>query len=136
MVDSLTPEERSNRMALVRSKGTKPEMAVRRLVHSLRYRYRLHDRFIPGQPDLTFRSRRKVIFVHGCFWHRHGEGCALTRMPKSRLDFWRPKLEENARRDREKQAALRALGWDYLVIWECQLKDVDGLTNRVREYLG
>ena len=136
MVDSLTPEERSKRMSLVRSKDSKPEMAIRRLVHSLHYRYRLHDPTLPGHPDLVFKSRRKVIFVHGCFWHRHGDGCALARMPKSRLEFWRPKLEENARRDREKQAALHALGWDYLIIWECQLKDVDGLTSQIRDFLG
>jgi DNA mismatch endonuclease (patch repair protein) len=136
VVDSLSPAERSKRMGLVRSEGTKPEMIVRRLVHSLSYRYRLHDRALPGRPDLVFRSRRKVIFVHGCFWHRHGEGCALTRMPKSRLEFWRPKLEENARRDREKQATLRAQGWEYMIIWECELKDGNGLACRIRDFLG
>lgn len=135
-MDSLTPEERSKRMALVRSEGTKPEMIVRRLVYSLRYRYRLHDQTLPGRPDLVFRGRRKVIFVHGCFWHRHGGGCPLARMPKSRLEFWRPKLEENARRDREKQAALLALGWNYLVIWECELKDTVSLIRRIHEFLG
>ncbi len=136
MADSLSREERSQRMALVRAKGTKPEMIVRRLVHSLRYRYRLHDRAVPGRPDLVFKGRRKVIFVHGCFWHRHGEGCALTRMPKSRLDFWRPKLERNAARDREVQATLRSQGWEYLIIWECELKDVDPLIGRIRDFLG
>jgi DNA mismatch endonuclease, patch repair protein len=136
MVDSLTPEQRSKRMALIRSKDTKPEMIVRRLVHSLGYRYRLHDRTLPGRPDLVFKGRRKVIFIHGCFWHRHGEGCALTRLPKSRLEFWRRKLEDNERRDREKQAALRALGWEFLIIWECELKDVDDLAGRVRGFLG
>lgn len=136
MTDTLPPEERSQRMALIRSKDTKPEMVVRRLVHSLRYRYRLHDRTLPGRPDLVFKSRRKVIFIHGCFWHRHGDTCPLTRMPKSRLEFWKPKLEDNVRRDREKQAALRALGWQHLIIWECELKDLDGLARRVREFLG
>ena len=136
MADSLSREERSKRMGLVRSKGTKPEMAVRRLVHSLGYRYRLHDKSLPGRPDLVFKSRRKVIFVHGCFWHRHGEGCTLTRLPKSRLDFWRNKLEGNRRRDLENQEALRALGWDFLILWECELKDKDALSVRIREFLG
>lgn len=136
MVDSMTPEERSKRMALIRCKDTKPEMLVRRLVYSLRYRYRLHDRSLPGRPDLVFKARRKVIFIHGCFWHRHGEGCPLTRMPKSRLEFWRVKLNENERRDREKQASLRALGWEFLIIWECELRDLDRLAGRVRDFLG
>lgn len=136
MVDSLTPEDRSKRMALIRGKDTKPEMIVRRLVYSLHYRYRLHDRRLPGRPDLVFRGRRKVIFIHGCFWHRHGEGCALTRMPKSRLEFWREKLDANERRDRAKQAVLLALGWNVLILWECELKDVDDLTRRVRDFLG
>jgi len=136
MVDSLSPDERSKRMSLVRSKDTKPELVVRRLVHSLRYRYRLHDSTLPGRPDLVFKSKRKAIFVHGCFWHRHGEECVLTRVPKSRLDFWKSKFAENARRDQEKQEALHALGWDFLIIWECQLKDLDHLTRRVRDFLG
>jgi DNA mismatch endonuclease (patch repair protein) len=136
MTDSLSREERSKRMGLVRSTGTKPEMIVRRLVHSLGYRYRLHDKTLPGKPDLVFKSRRKVIFVHGCFWHRHGEGCTLTRLPKSRLDFWRNKLEGNRRRDLEKQETLRSLGWDFLILWECGLKDQNALSGRIREFLG
>lgn len=136
MADSLTPEERSKRMGLVRSTDTKPEMVVRRLVHSLGYRYRLHDRTLPGKPDLVFKRRRKVIFIHGCFWHRHGEGCALTRMPKSRQEFWSKKLTGNEERDRRNEAALSALGWDYLIIWECQLRDRDEIARRVRDFLG
>ena len=135
MVDTLTPEERSKRMALVRGKNTKPEMIVRRLVHSLRYRYRLHDRNLPGRPDLVFTSRRKVIYVHGCFWHRHAE-CPRSTMPKSRMQFWREKLEENERRDRNNQAALLSLGWEFLIIWECELKDLDGAAGRVSDFLG
>ena len=136
MADSLSPEERSKRMGLIRSKGMKPEMTVRRLVHSLGYRYRLHDAALPGRPDLVFKSRRKVIFVHGCFWHPHGEGCTLTRLPKSRLDFWRSKLEGNRRRDLENQESLRALGWDVLILWECELRDMVAIEGRVREFLG
>ncbi len=136
MVDSLTPEERSKRMALIRGKNTKPELIVRRLVFSLRYRYRLHDRTLPGRPDMVFKGRRKVIFTHGCFWHLHGQGCPLTRLPKSRVEYWREKLEANVKRDREQQAALRALGWDFLIVWQCELKDLDGLARRVRDFLG
>ncbi len=97
-MDTLTPEQRSERMSRVRNKDTKPEMRVRRLVHALGYRYRLHDSRLPGRPDLVFKSRHKVIFVHGCFWHRH-DRCELCRMPKSRLQFWKPKLKANRERD-------------------------------------
>src|ERR1700733_2301956 len=96
MADTLTRDERSERMALIRAKNTGPEITVRKLVHGLGYRYRLHGRLIPGRPDLVFAGRKKVIFVHGCFWHRHSDSaCKLARMPKSRLEFWVPKLEKN-----------------------------------------
>lgn len=133
-MDTLSPKDRSERMGRVRSKGSKPEMAVRRLVHGLGYRYRLHGKGIPGRPDLVFRSRRKVIFVHGCFWHRHPR-CKLTRLPKSRLDFWKPKLERNRARDREVQKELRDAGWSLLVIWECEVGDVEDLTARIHSFL-
>jgi DNA mismatch endonuclease (patch repair protein) len=135
-MDTLTPKDRSERMGRVRAKDTKPEMVVRRLVHSLGYRYRLHNRSLPGRPDLVFAKRRKVIFVHGCFWHRHSASCPLTRMPKSRLDFWVPKFEGNKRRDAENEAKLKAMGWDFLVVWECQLGSLDSLGGRVRDFLG
>ncbi|OFM06551.1 very short patch repair endonuclease [Pseudomonas aeruginosa] len=122
-------------MARVRSKDTKPEMQVRRLVHAMGYRYRLHDRKLPGHPDLVFKGRRKVIFVHGCFWHRH-EGCGLARLPKSRLDFWLPKLEGNRLRDARKLEQLNQLGWTSLVIWECELKDIGLLEKRLKTFLG
>lgn len=122
-------------MSRVRGKDTKPEMTVRRLVHSMGYRYRLHSDKLPGRPDMVFAGRRKVIFVHGCFWHRHGGDCPLTRMPKSRLDFWEPKLEKNRVRDQEKQRRLREMGWDYLIVWECQLRDLDKVAERVRGFL-
>lgn len=115
-MDPLSPKERSERMSRVRSRDTKPELVVRRLVHSLGYRYRLHRRSLPGRPDLVFPGRRKVIFVHGCFWHRHAGCHSGTRVPKSRLDFWLPKLESNRERDRVNQAALAELGWDALTI--------------------
>lgn len=134
MADTLTSAERSERMSRVRGKGTKPEMIVRRLVHGLGYRYRLHRRNLPGTPDLVFAGRKKVIFVHGCFWHRH-ENCKLARLPKSRHDFWIPKLEGNRRRDVENQARLREMGWDILIVWECQLGDRDRLSARITEFL-
>lgn len=134
LVDTLSPLERSQRMAKVKSKGTKPEMLVRRLVHSMGYRYRLHGPGLPGRPDLVFKGRRKVIFVHGCFWHRH-EGCRLARLPKSRLDFWLPKLEGNKQRDAQKLEQLCQQGWKSLVIWECELKDLGLLEKRLRAFL-
>lgn len=121
-------------MALVRSKNTKPEMRVRSLVHSLGYRYRLHGHDLPGKPDLVFRKRRKVIFVHGCFFHRH-RNCALARLPKSREEFWLPKLEGNKARDDRNMAALTSDGWEVLVIWECEIKDKEALAKRIRRFL-
>jgi DNA mismatch endonuclease, patch repair protein len=112
---------RSRQMALVRGRDTKPEMAVRQLVHSLGYRHRLHRRDLPGTPDLVFPGRRKAILVHGCFWHRHDDpGCWRARLPKSRLEFWVPKLEANAARDARNIATLKSNGWAVTVIWECQ----------------
>ena len=136
-LDPLTVRERSERMSRIRSKDTKPEMRVRRLVHGLGYRYRLHASDLPGRPDLVFRPRRKVIFVHGCFWHRH-EGCSRNRIPKSpeRHEYWRDKLNGNVRRDQLCQATLGQMGWSVLVIWECETKDLRGLATRVKAFLG
>lgn len=133
-MDTLTREQRSERMARVRGRDTKPELAVRNRLHMLGYRYRLHDRKLPGSPDLVFAGRRKALFVHGCFWHMH-EGCALARMPKSRLEFWRPKLEGNRARDAVKLEQLHALGWDVMVVWECELRDLDALVARIVAFL-
>ncbi|OLK23357.1 endonuclease [Xanthomonas oryzae pv. oryzae] len=121
-------------MGRVRSRDTVPEMLVRRLTHALGYRYRLHGKDLPGKPDLVFRSRRKVIFVHGCFWHRH-PGCALARLPKSREDFWLPKLEANRQRDLKTENVLQVKGWTVLTIWECELGDIDKLKNKIKEFL-
>ena len=134
MVDSLSPEERSEIMARVRSKNSRPEMLVRKIVYAMGHRYRLHARTLPGCPDLVFRPKRKVIFVHGCFWHRHAN-CALARMPKSRLPFWTAKLEGNRKRDQRNKRALSREGWKVLTIWECQLRDVVRLESRIRRFL-
>ena len=132
--DPLSTLERSKQMALVHHKNTKPELAVRCLTHAMGYRYRLHVRALPGQPDLVFASRRKVIFVHGCFWHRH-RGCPNCRLPKSKLEFWEPKLEGNRRRDRANLVKLLKLGWKSLVIWECEIKDQLALAARIKKFL-
>ena len=123
-------------MSLVRAKDTKPEMGVRRLVHGLGYRYRLHIADLPGHPDLVFPTKRKVIFVHGCFWHRHK--CKMgDRTPKSRVRFWREKLEANRRRDVSHRHKLRKMGWEILVVWECQTgrSKLDRLAGRIRAFL-
>ena len=135
-MDTLDRQQRSARMALIRAKDTKPELLVRRLVHGLGYRYRLHRRDLPGTPDLVFPSRRSVIRIHGCFWHRHRhKWCALARLPKSRLGFWGPKLEGNAARDARNARALRRLGWRVMTIWECQLRNETRLARRIRGFL-
>jgi DNA mismatch endonuclease (patch repair protein) len=133
-VDSISKQERSEIMARVRSKNMRPELLVRKLVFALGYRYRLHARDLPGCPDLVFRPSKKVIFVHGCFWHRH-PNCALARMPKSRLDFWRPKLEGNRKRDEKNKRVLHREGWKVLTVWECELKDTRRLETRIRRFL-
>lgn len=123
-------------MARVRGRDSQPEMLVRRLVHAMGFRYRLHDRRLPGAPDLVFAGRRKAIFVHGCFWHRHPDpNCKLARMPKSRLDFWGPKLQGNRERDLRQQSELKALGWDILVVWECELRHKEQLQNALFGFL-
>ncbi|MBF0163419.1 MAG: DNA mismatch endonuclease Vsr [Magnetococcales bacterium] len=133
-MDTLTPEERSVRMGLVRSKNTKPEMIVRRMIHRMGFRYRLHDARLPGTPDLVFRSQKLAIFVHGCFWHRH-EGCALTRWPKSRLAFWEEKLESNRARDRQVLSRITEMNWRVLVVWECELHDQERLRSTLCRFL-
>ena len=127
--------DRSALMSRVKAKDTKPELSVRRLAHGLGYRYRLHRRDLPGSPDLVFPGRRKALFVHGCFWHRH-QGCRKTTMPKTRAKFWQRKFDDNVRRDERVIAALRDLGWDVLVVWECETLDEDLLRRTLLEFLG
>lgn len=135
-MDTLSPAQRSERMSRVRGKGSKAELFVRSLVHGMGYRFRLHGAKLPGRPDLVFPGRRKVIFVHGCFWHRHPDpDCKLARLPKSRQDFWLPKLEGNRARDLRQIAALEADGWSVLELWECRLRDASSLENEIRTFL-
>jgi DNA mismatch endonuclease (patch repair protein) len=132
--DPLTPAQRRRTMASVRGKDTMPELAVRRLVHGLGYRYRLHRRELPGKPDLVFPARRKVIFVHGCFWHRHH--CrAGAKEPKTNTAYWLPKLAKNKTRDKAHQIKLRRSGWRVLVVWECHLKNEKTLHRRIVKFL-
>ena len=135
-MDKLTPERRSENMRRIKSQGMKPEMAVRRLVHRLGYRYRLHRKDLPGKPDLVFGPRRKVIFVHGCFWHSHDRGgCLDAHRPKSNTGYWDAKLARNRQRDAERLAALKAAGWAALTIWECETRDLIKVEKRIRRFL-
>lgn len=125
---------RSENMRRIRSKDTRPEMLVRRLVHRMGFRYRLHRKDIPGRPDLAFPRRRKVIFVHGCFWHQHS-GCREGRLPKSNAAYWFPKLQRNKERDRVAQEQLASAGWAVLVIWECETNDLFALACKLKGFL-
>ena len=137
MTDSISKPRRSANMAAIRSANTKPELTVRRLVHSLGYRYRLHSKDLPGKPDLVFGPRRKVIFVHGCFWHLHPKkNCLDARYPKSNTAYWTPKLARNTVRDAANVRSLRALGWQALVVWDCETKDAKRLTLKLQRFLG
>lgn len=133
-MDVVSPQIRSAMMARIRGKDTRPEMMVRRTVHRLGYRFRLHRRDLPGCPDLVFSGRRKVILVHGCFWHQH-PGCRKATIPQSNRAFWEAKLAANIVRDEQNRMRLHEAGWKTLVIWECEVKRND-LKERVRFYLG
>jgi DNA mismatch endonuclease (patch repair protein) len=126
---------RSENMRRIRSKDTIPAMVVRRVAQSLGYRYRLHRKDVPGKPDLVFPIRRKVIFIHGCFWHQHS-ACREGRPPKSNAAYWLPKLKRNMERDKAALAQLAAEGWDVLVIWECETKNHEAICQALRNFLG
>ena len=134
MVDTLDQPSRSRVMARVKGKNTGPELLVRKMVFAAGYRYRIHVKDLPGSPDLIFPGKRKVIFVHGCFWHRH-DGCKLARMPKSRIDFWSAKLNGNKLRDMRTFDALRRSGWQVMVVWECELRDLEGVAKTIQIFL-
>lgn len=120
-------------MSAIRSKGMKPELQVRRLVHRMGYRYRLHRKGLPGKPDLVFGPRKAVIFVHGCFWHQHD--CQDGHRPKSNTSYWDEKLRRNVERDERVQAELKDMGWRVLVVWECETTHSDDLEKRLRDFL-
>lgn len=120
-MDKLTQEQRHRNMAAIRGKDTKPEILVRKFLFSRGFRYRLNHPRLPGHPDLVLRKYRTVIFVNGCFWHGH-EGCKYFRLPKTNIDFWKNKIEQNKERDKKEQCQLAAMGWHCITVWECQLK--------------
>lgn len=136
MADDKTPEARSRNMASIRSSETKPEMAVRKYLFSQGFRYRKNDKRLPGKPDIVLSKYKTVVFVNGCFWHMHG--CSRSRLPKSNLDYWIPKIQRNIERDKEEHSELEKLGWNVIVVWECELKKkvfgqrMEQLCNEIR----
>lgn len=135
MPDILTPKQRSAHMARIRRANTKPEMIVRKLLHKLGYRFRLQWKDAPGRPDIAFPGRRKIIFVHGCFWHQH-EGCRLAHVPGTRRDFWEAKFARNRARDARDLDRAESLGWKVLVIWECEVSGQATLEERLKDFVG
>lgn len=136
MADRISEERRSYNMRQIKSTDTGIEVSVRRMLHSLGYRYRLHDRKLPGKPDIVFASRKKVIFVHGCFWHQHPDlGCPDSKIPLSNQSYWVPKLARTQNRDAANQSLLSNLGWEHLVVWECDLNDLNSLRTRLVNFL-
>lgn len=135
-MDKISPARRSNNMRHIRSSNTKPEITVRKILYSLGYRYRLHKKDLPGKPDLVFAKRKKIIFIHGCFWHQHNlTTCLDSKIPKSNKQYWNQKLKNNAQRDIRNQMALKELGWDILIIWECEIKNDKKLIKRMQKFL-
>jgi DNA mismatch endonuclease (patch repair protein) len=135
MTDVFSKKKRSEVMASIKGKDTKPELIVRRLLHSLGYRYRLHAKSLPSKPDIYFAGRRKAILVHGCFWHGH-QGCSRATLPKSNADFWKQKIGRNVERDAAGVVGLKKLGVKSLVIWQCETKDRELLQKRLVKFLG
>lgn len=134
MADTVTPDQRSRIMAQVKGKDTKPELLVRRLLHRLGYRFRLHRKDLPGSPDIVLPRHRKVIFVHGCFWHGH-EGCSRGTRPTSNTEFWNVKIDRNIERDTLAVRRLEEAGWRSLIVWQCEIKDTMALQNRLLAFL-
>ena len=134
MPDTVSPQTRSRIMSRITSKDTKPELRVRRLLHSLGYRYRLHRTDLPGRPDLVFASRRKIVLVNGCFWHYH-RGCVDAHIPAGNRDYWPPKLTRTRARDERNIRLLREKGWAVMTVWECQLNDLATTTDRLVRFL-
>lgn len=133
-MDTIPAEKRSIIMSKIRSKDTQPELKVRKLLYSLGFRYRLHGKKVPGKPDIVFKGKKKVIFVHGCFWHQHAD-CVHGGIPKSRQEYWEPKLLKNIERDQIAQTKLKEVGWDFLIVWECQIDDIELLSKQLKAFL-
>ena len=123
-------EQRSRNMSAIKSKNTKPEIKVRKILHSMGYRFRLHSKDLPGSPDIVLPKYKTVIFVHGCFWHRH-ENCKYASTPKTRKEFWNKKFTENKKRDSEIQEKIKILDWRSVVIWECETKNIENLRDKI-----
>ena len=134
LTDNRTPESRSALMARIGGKHTAPEVCVRRMLHSLGYRFRLHRKDLPGTPDIVFPSRRRIVFVNGCFWHAHG--CKIGMPPKSRSRFWTAKCERNRARDQRNVADLRSMGWRTLTVWQCETRVSKRMERKLRAFLG
>lgn len=132
-MDTRSPEQRRRIMQSVKQKDTIPELVVRRLLHGAGYRYRLHRKDLPGRPDIVFGKRRKIILVHGCFWHAHG--CSKGQAPKSKLDYWGPKLAQNVERDARNLRDLEHDGWQVLTVWECETRDPARLLPVLRDFV-
>ena len=132
-MDTITPEERSVLMGRIRSKNTRPELAVRSLLHRLGYRFRLHRRDLPGRPDIVLPKHRKVILIHGCFWHGHT--CRLASKPKSNESYWSTKIESNRARDAQNIEALLLGGWSVLELWECEIRKFEGIEEKLLTFL-
>jgi DNA mismatch endonuclease (patch repair protein) len=131
MTDHLTPEKRSWNMSLIRSRDTEPEKAVRSVLHRLGYRFRLHSKNLPGNPDIVLPKYKTSIFVHGCFWHQH-ENCRRANIPKSNTSYWAPKLKRNKEKDVKHQEALSSMGWKVVTVWECMIKDLEYLEDYLK----
>ena len=127
-------EQRSRNMSAIKSKNTKPEITVRKLLHSMGYRFRLHKKDLPGSPDIVLPKYKTVIFVHGCFWHRH-QNCKYASNPKTRREFWEKKFKENIERDKKTQEKLKNLGWKTKIVWECEIKKQDKLIKKLEDFL-
>jgi DNA mismatch endonuclease (patch repair protein) len=133
-MDVVSPAKRSAMMSNIRSEDTKPELTVRRLLHKLGFRFRLHRKDLPGRPDIVLPKHRAIILIHGCFWHGHE--CKIASRPKSNTGYWLPKIETNRLRDERNIAALEALGWKVLILWECEIRNKVGLSGRLEDFLG
>jgi DNA mismatch endonuclease, patch repair protein len=134
VADKVSPEQRSRNMSRVKGRDTKPEKVVRSLLHGMGYRFRLHRRDLPGRPDVVLPKHKKAVFIHGCFWHGH-EGCPRAARPTTNADFWNKKIDSNIRRDAAAQQGLTTLGWKYLIVWQCQMRDLTALADRLNSFL-